>query len=62
MIIVERVWKPEIWLHMALWLPFTAILSLGLLPAVKGSIVGLQWALRMHGFGTSPDESPSPNA
>jgi hypothetical protein len=25
-------------------------LSLALLPVVKGAIIGLQWALRMHGF------------
>jgi uncharacterized protein (DUF983 family) len=55
-VIVERVWKPELWFHMALWLPFTLILTLALLPAVKGAVVGLQWALRMHGFGTQPSE------
>jgi uncharacterized protein (DUF983 family) len=35
---------------MSLWLPLVVVLSLTLLPAVKGAIVGLQWALRMHGF------------
>jgi uncharacterized protein (DUF983 family) len=29
----------------------TLILSLALLQPVKGAVVGLQWALRMHGFG-----------
>lgn len=29
-------------------------LSLYLLPRLKGMIVGLQWAKRMHGFGDSP--------
>ena len=28
-------------------------LSLYLLPRLKGAIVGLQWAKKMHGFGTS---------
>lgn len=41
------------WLHLSLWLPLTVILSLALLSPVKGFIVALQWALRMHGFGTS---------
>jgi uncharacterized protein (DUF983 family) len=49
-VIVERVWHPEIWLQLAVWLPLTVFLTIGLLQPVKGAIVGLQWALRMHGF------------
>ncbi|MGV8953482.1 MAG: DUF983 domain-containing protein [Cypionkella sp.] len=30
---------------------FTVALSLYLLPRLKGALVGLQWAKRMHGFG-----------
>jgi uncharacterized protein (DUF983 family) len=51
--IVERLWKPAIWVHMAIWLPLTLFLTLALLPMIKGAVVGLQWALRMHGFGLS---------
>jgi uncharacterized protein (DUF983 family) len=29
----------------------TLVLSLALLPRIKGMMVGLQWARRMHGFG-----------
>ena len=47
---VELTYAPPLWLHLLLWLPLTAILSLALLPCVKGAIVGLQWAHRMHGF------------
>lgn len=50
MLIVERAYHPEIWLHMAMWLPLTLIMSIGLLRPVKGAIIGLQWALYMHGF------------
>ena len=32
----------------------TVGLSLYLLPRLKGAIVGLQWAKRMHGFGNMP--------
>ena len=28
------------------------VLPLAMLPSIKGSIVGLQWATRMYGFGT----------
>ncbi len=32
-------------------MPLTIGLSLWFLPRIKGALVGLQWALRMHGFG-----------
>jgi hypothetical protein len=41
-------------------LPLTVVLSLVLLPAVKGALIGLQWALRMHGFGSEPDPAAPP--
>lgn len=31
------------------------LLSLLLLPRIKGAFVGLQWARRMHGFGEAPE-------
>lgn len=31
-------------------IPLTLILSLWLLPRIKGALVGLQWSLYMHGF------------
>ena len=52
---VERQYRPEMWVHMLLWLPATIGLSLWLLPRIKGALIGLQWALRMHGFGSAPD-------
>jgi uncharacterized protein (DUF983 family) len=33
----------------------TVALSLYLLPRLKGALVALQWAKRMHGFGPGPD-------
>lgn len=47
---VEMKWHPAEWVHLVLWLPLTLALSLGLLPRIKGAIIGLQWATRMHGF------------
>jgi uncharacterized protein (DUF983 family) len=48
--VVETTFRPDYLVHLLLWLPAIVILSLALLPAVKGGIVALQWALRMHGF------------
>ena len=47
---VETAFRPDYAIHLLLWLPLTLGLSLALLQPVKGAIVGLQWALRMHGF------------
>jgi len=47
---VETRWSLSTFAHLSIWLPLTAILSLLLLPVMKGAVVGLQWALRMHGF------------
>ena len=33
-------------------IPLAIILPLAILPSIKGSIVGLQWANGMYGFGT----------
>jgi uncharacterized protein (DUF983 family) len=48
---VEDYFRPSYWLHALMWVPLTIGLSLWLLPRVKGALVGLQWALKMHGFG-----------
>jgi uncharacterized protein (DUF983 family) len=43
--------RPEAWV-MASTLTVAAVaLSLFLLPRMKGMVVGIQWARRMHGFG-----------
>jgi uncharacterized protein (DUF983 family) len=52
---LEQNHKVEAWVHAALWVPLTLALCLLLLPRIKGALVGLQWALRMHGFGDGPD-------
>ncbi|WP_395686147.1 DUF983 domain-containing protein [Aestuariivirga sp.] len=58
-LVVERVWGPPLTIHFILWTALTLGLSFALMPSVKGAIVGLQWALRMHGFGgSSGDEQP----
>jgi len=38
------------------WLATTALMSLLILPRMKGAVVGYQWALRMHGFGSPSDD------
>jgi uncharacterized protein (DUF983 family) len=42
--------------HLLIWVPLTIVLAVGLLRPVKGAVVGLQWALYMHGFGGQEDQ------
>ena len=56
MLAVEMAYRPPLWLHGALWVPLTLILTLLLLPSVKGTIVALQWALYMHGFDPNGED------
>ena len=57
---IETDYSPPVWLQLAIYLPFTLVASLALLQPVKGAVVGLQWALRMHGFDDSPPEGIPP--
>lgn len=41
--------------HLMIWLPVIGISTVALLQPVKGAIVALQWALRMHGFDGKPE-------
>ena len=49
-LLVETNYAPPVWMQLSAYLPFTFVASLALLQPVKGAVVGMQWALRMHGF------------
>jgi uncharacterized protein (DUF983 family) len=51
----EMLWPLSNAAHLAIWIPFTLIASLALLQPVKGAVIGLQWALKMHGFSGHED-------
>lgn len=53
---IETNYAPSMLLQLAFYLPFTLVSSLLLLQPVKGAVVGLQWAFRMHGFDESRPE------
>lgn len=48
MLLLEQGLHPETWVHLVLWMPLTLLLTLALLPRVKGAIVGVQWALNVR--------------
>ena len=53
---VEMTSNWSMWQHLAVWVPVTLILALGLLQPIKGAVIGLQWAFYMHGFGGETDD------
>ncbi len=57
---LEQSVAPPPWVHLVIWLPLTVVVCLALLPRIKGALVGLQWALRMHGFSGEDDRVPDP--
>lgn len=43
---VEFAYEPPVWVHLAIWLPLSAALTLAVLPVMKGMAVGLQHRFR----------------
>ena len=56
-LMIETNYAPPVALQLAIYLPITLVASLLLLQPVKGAVVGVQWALRMHGFD---ERNPEP--
>jgi uncharacterized protein (DUF983 family) len=57
---IETNYSPAVWLQLSTYLPLTFIMSLALLQPVKGTVVGMQWALKMHGFDDNPPHGVPP--
>jgi len=57
---IETNYSPAVWLQLAIYLPLTFVMSLALLQPVKGTVVGMQWALKMHGFDDNPPRGVPP--
>ena len=68
MLTVEMNFSPPMWMQMAAWPVIAIALCLLLLPVIKGTLIGLQWAMRMHGFdratgvGAMPDIDHGPTS
>lgn len=62
LVTVEFMWSPPAWIYWAVWPALTLLLTLLLLPRIKGAVIGLQWALGMHGFGDDDPDADDPNA
>ena len=56
----EAMFALSTWQHLAIWTPITVLSAVALIQPIKGAVVGLQWALRMHGFGGAADQPEKP--
>lgn len=54
----EMGYDVPLWVSVTLWPGLTLGLALALLQPVKGAVIGLQYAMRMHGFDTPPPPRP----
>lgn len=50
MVTVQLIYEWPLWLNFVFWTPLALFLVILILQPVKGSIIALQWANRMHGF------------
>lgn len=57
-LLTEALWHLSSWQHLAIWTPLAVAAALLLLQPIKGAVIALQWANRMHGFG-SPEDDPA---
>jgi len=49
MLLLEEFRHPPEWVHFALWVPLTLMMTLFLLPRIKGAVIGAQWAAKTKG-------------
>lgn len=52
-LVAETSFDIPLWVQVTFWPALTLGLCVGLLQPVKGAVVGLQYALGMHGFGAA---------
>jgi len=56
MLHMDMAYRIDPWTYIITMIPLAIVLPLLMLPSIKGAVVGLQWANRMHGFdATHPD-------
>lgn len=52
----DMIFRVSPWVHLAIWTPIAVLSALATLQPIKGGVIGLQWACRMHGFGGHNDD------
>jgi uncharacterized protein (DUF983 family) len=58
-LLTDMIYPASSWFHLAIWAPLSVVAALVTIQPVKGGVIGLQWACRMHGFGGHDDSFDS---
>lgn len=48
-VIVEKLYAPSTAVHLAIWIPLVIVMTLLMLPVIKGAAVALMWRLGLRG-------------
>ncbi|AYD00700.1 DUF983 domain-containing protein [Neorhizobium sp. NCHU2750] len=52
-LLTDMLWRVPPFVHAAIWIPLAVIAALATIQPIKGGVIGLQWAYRMHGFAAA---------
>lgn len=58
-LVIEQIWQPNMVWFVGATLIVTLMLTAFLMPRVKGAVVAMQWAMRMHGFDYAARSQPA---
>jgi uncharacterized protein (DUF983 family) len=56
----EMMYRVSPWVHLAIWAPLAVLAAILAIQPIKGGVIGLQWACRMHGFGGQDETAIDP--
>lgn len=57
-LLTDAVIPDALWIQLIIWIPVVILTSLIIIQPIKGGVIGLQWALRLHGFGGHAEAEP----
>ncbi len=55
-LLTDMFWRVSPWVHMTIWIPLAVLAAIATVQPIKGGVIGLQWAYRMHGFAKDPEQ------
>jgi uncharacterized protein (DUF983 family) len=56
--LTDDILPKALWVQFLIWVPLTVLTAVAIIQPIKGGVIGLQWALRMHGFGGIDPNDP----
>ena len=57
-LLTDTLLPESLWIRFSVWLPIIIASAFIIIQPIKGGVIGLQWALRMHGFGGVDHNDP----